>query len=251
MKNILITLLFVCFATPLLGQDIDLGLSGDASSLLNIPAPRGNTPARGAAPAARGAAPNRGVSNTPAVDRLVRLRQLLAQSNNPLSAEQETALNALMNAEIPAMRRTLQNRLADLQRATGAAPGTPSMDDLTPEIIRLNDQLFGKIAEAPVLNEAQRAIVKKIYKDQVKSRGGFDSIKMAMDDSGVPFSAEQVSQIQPLFDQQNDARVKLIKEAQGQPDKAKLDQLQRDTLARVFKLLTTPQRTALLSMPKP
>src|SRR5437868_323251 len=110
MKHLLIALVLVCFATPLSAQDVDLGLSGDASSLLNIPAPRGNAPARGAAPPARGAAaPNRGGANAAPVDRLVRLRQLLAQSNNPLTPEQETGLNALMNAEIPAMRRTLQS----------------------------------------------------------------------------------------------------------------------------------------------
>src|SRR6478752_3989712 len=120
MKKLLIALVLVCFAVPLFGQDVDLGLSGDASSLLNIPAPRGNAPARGAAPPARGAAPNRGGTNAAPVDRLVRLRQLLAQSNNPLTPEQETGLNALMNAEIPAMRRTLQSRLAELQSASGA-----------------------------------------------------------------------------------------------------------------------------------
>jgi hypothetical protein len=176
----------------------------------------------------------------------------MVQSNAPLSPEQETALSAVLTAEIPAMRRALQARLAELQRTAGPAPqAAPSMDDLTPEIIRLNDQLLGKLAAAPALNDQQRAVIKKLYKDQVKSRGGFDSIKMAMDDAGVPFTPEQISQIQPLFDQQNEARVQLTKEGQGQPDKVKLDLLQRDTLAKVFKLLTAPQRTALLAMPKP
>jgi hypothetical protein len=104
---------------------------------------------------------------------------------------------------------------------------------LTPEIIRLNNQLPGKIAESPALNDQQRAIIRKLY-DQVKSRGAFDSIKMPMDDGGIPFNAEQVSQVQPLLDQQNEARVQLTKEAQGQPDKAKLNQLQRDTPGKVF-----------------
>src|SRR5262245_15281873 len=239
MKRIFMMCLFLSLAAPLFAQEIDLGLGGDASSLLNIAAPRGNAPARGAAP-------NRGAANAPPVDRLVRLRQLLVQQNAPLTPEQDTALSALMNAEIPAMRRTLQARVTELQRAAA-----PNMDDLAPEIIRLNDQLLGKLAAAPSLNDQQRAIIKKLYKDQVKSRGGFDSIKMAMDDAGVSFTPEQISQIHPLFDQQNEARVQLMKESQGQPEKAKLDQLQRDTLAKVFKLLTVPQRNALLAMPKP
>lgn len=161
----------------------------------------------------------------------------------------------MLNAEIPAMRRTLQTRIGELQKANGAAapmpgapPVLPSMEELTPEIIRLNDQLLGKMAAASVLSPEQQAFMKKLYKDQVKSRGGFDAIKLTMGDAGAPFSAEQVAQIQPLFDEQSKARLQLIKESQGQPpDKAKLDQLQRDTLAKVLKVLTPAQRTALLA----
>src|SRR5216110_1691527 len=109
MKRFLLIITIASIVTPAFAQEIDLGLGGDASSLLNIPAPRGNAPARGGAPA-RGAAPN-----AAPVDRLVRLRQLLVQANNPLSPDQETGLNALMTAEIPNMRRALQARVTDPQ----------------------------------------------------------------------------------------------------------------------------------------
>jgi len=244
-------------AMPAFAQDIDLGLGGDASSLLNIAAPRGNTPARGAAPAARGGAPARGAAPNaaPPADRLKRLREMLSQANQPLSPEQETGLNALLNAEIPEMRRILQTRVAELQKANGIAapnPGTPpalpSMEELAPEIVRLNDQLLGKMAAAPGLSPEQQAFIKKLYKDQVKSRGGFDAIKLTLDDAGAPFSPEQLAQIQTLFDEQSRARLQLVREAQGQPpDKTRLDQLQRDTLAKVLKLLNAAQRTALLA----
>jgi len=255
MMRVFLTIAISFLASPMFAQEIDLGLGGDVSSLLNIPAPRGNTPARGAARGGPGAPePSRGgAPNTPPVDRLVRLREVLAGANAPLSKEQETALTALVNSEIPVMRQTLQKRIGDIQRAgSGAAPptpaaGLPSMDELAPEIIRLNDQLLGKIAEATVLRPEQQTLLKKLYKEQVRSRGGFDAIKLTLEDAGAPFSAEQSAQIQPLFDEQNQARIQLIKESQGQPpDKAKLDQLQRDTLAKVLKLLTAPQRTALL-----
>src|SRR5436853_5734459 len=88
MKRIFLILVVALFAIPGFGQDIDLGLGGDASSLLNIPAPRGNTPARGA-PSGRGA------TGAASVDRLARLRQVLAQANAPLSPDQETGLNTL------------------------------------------------------------------------------------------------------------------------------------------------------------
>jgi len=249
MKRVVLSIAAALLASPMFAQEIDLGLGGDVSNLLNIPAPRGNTPtapARGAAPAGRGTpAPARGATPTP-VDRLVKLRELLAASNLPLSKEQETGLTALLNAEIPVMRQSLQKRIGELQGSPAA--GLPSMDELAPEIIRLNDQLLGKIAAASVLTPDQQAHLKMMYKDQVKSRGGFDAIKLTLEDAGAPFSPEQLAQIQPFFDEQNRARIQLIKESAGQPpDKAKLDQLQRDTLSKVLKVLTAPQRTALLA----
>jgi hypothetical protein len=215
MKRFLLPIVLALFACPVFAQDVDLGLGGDASSLLNLPAPRGNTPARGAAPpAARG-------SNAAVVDRLVRLREMFAGANIPLSKEQEAALTTFLNAEIPAMRRSLQGRIAELQN--------PGMDELAPEIIRLNDQLLGKMVTAPALGPEQQAFLKKLHKDQVKSRGGFDAIKLTLEDAGAPFSSEQLAQIQPLLDQQNQTK------------------LPPDTLAKVLKLLSPAQRAALLA----
>jgi hypothetical protein len=275
---------FLLTALPAPAQEVDLIGPSGIGDLLDIPAPRGAAPARGAAPPARGAAPN-----APPVDRLVRLRELLVQSNAPLTKEQETGLNGLLNAEVPLMRQALQRKamqIASLKRGAppagsgaAAASGTPgapptppagaapagqrgpnpmaamlanvTSEDIAPEIIRLNDQLLGKIAAAPTLSPPQQAVVKKIYKDQVKAHGGFEAIAMAMEDASVPFTAEQVTQIQPLFEEKEKLRLQLTKEAGGQPvDKTKLDQLDRDTLAKLLRLLTPAQRTALLQ-PKP
>jgi hypothetical protein len=49
-----------------------------------------------------------------------------------------------------------------------------------------------------------------------------------------------------LFDEQNQAKLQLLKESQS-PDKAKIDQLQRETLVKVIKLLTATQRSALVA----
>ena len=147
------------------------------------------------------------------------------------------------------MRRTLQQRIAELEKTTDSAAGPrelPSMDELAPEIIRLNDQLLGKMAALPGLSPEQQAFVKKLYQDQVRSRGGFDAIKLTLESAGVPFSAEQIAQTQPLFDEQDKAKVQFLKEFPS-PDKAKIDQLQRETLAKVLKLLTATQRSALLA----
>jgi hypothetical protein len=129
MKRVFLAIACVIVASPVFAQEVDLGLGGDASSLLNLPAPRGNTPAPGNVP----------------------------------------------------------------------APGD--------------------------------------------ARG---RVKLTLENAGAPFSAEQIAQIQPLFDEQNQAKLQLLKESQGQPpDKAKIDQLQRETLAKVIRLLTPSQRAAL------
>src|SRR5262245_18045811 len=276
MKRFFLTISLLLVTSPVFAQDVDLIGAGGIGDLLDIPAPRGAAPPpRGGAPA-RGAAPN-----TPPVDRLVRLRELRTQANAALNKDQERGLNNVISAEIPMMRQALQRKAMQIQmQKGGSAPATPppqaaapppgappagargpnpaamlagiTPEDIAPEIIRLNDQLLGKIAAAPMLTPPQQAVIQKIYKDQIKAHGGFEAIKMTMDDANVSFTPEQVAQIQPLFDEQEKARVQLIKENQGQPlDKAKQDQLTKETLAKVLKLLTPAQRSALLAPAKP
>ena len=131
------------------------------------------------------------------------------------------------------MRRTLQARILELQKAKGGVPpgaaptaNLPSMEEITPLIIRLNDQLLGKMSDAPTLTGEQKTFMKKVYRDQVKARGGFDNIRLTLEDAGAPLSEEQIAQIQPLFES-------------DKPD-----------LAKVLQILTPAQRKALLATGK-
>jgi hypothetical protein len=87
-------------------------------------------------------------------------------------------------------------------------------------------------------------------RDQVRARGGFDALRISMEDAGVPFTAEQLPQVQSLFEEQKKARADLAKESQGAPDPDRLKQLDRETLTRVVGLLIPAQRTALLALLK-
>src|SRR5439155_26017322 len=82
----------VLLASIAYSQDLgDIGnLGGDVNGLLNIPAPRGNAPAGN-----RGAPVRGGQPNSAAIDRLGRLREVLANSNAPLNAGQETGTQRL------------------------------------------------------------------------------------------------------------------------------------------------------------
>ena len=112
----------------------------------------------------------------------------------------------------------------------------------------MNDALFTRIASAPALDAKQRAVLTKMARGQIKSRGGFEALQISMEDASVPFTEEQIPQVQSLFDEEKKARADLAKESQGTPDPAKLKQLERTTLTKVVGLLTPMQRTALLGL---
>jgi hypothetical protein len=309
MKRALSVLAFVFLASNVHAQDVDFGAFGDAGSLLGGPAP-----------AARGATPARGVAAPVAPpDRLVRLRDALAKAEMPMTKEQESELNKLLDTEIPAMRRTLQTHgqqmLAARQSSVGPAapaagttagappapappapatpaPATPAapaaaatrgaappaggppnaallaaamaargappssrvpadvLDALEVEMRQMNDALFGKIASSTALSAGQQSVLNKMARDQVRSRGGFDALRISMEDAGAPFTAEQLPKVQALFEDQKTARAALARESQGTPDPDKLKQLDRDTLTKVVGLLIPAQRTALLGLLK-
>ena len=290
MKRLLGLLAFILIASHAYAQEVDFGAFGDAGALLAPSAP--------AAPAARGAAPGRGAVPTVApLDRLVRLREALSKAEAPLNKEQETALNMLLDTEIPAMRRTLQTHGQQMLAArepsasAGTAPPAPAttapppqtaapsaapngapnpallaaalaargappssrvpaeiLDALEVEMRQMNDALFSKIASSSALNAMQQFVLNKMARDQVRSRGGFDALRISMEDAGAPFTADQLPQVQALFEDQKKARAALAKESQGTPDAAKLKQLDRDTLTKVVGLLIPTQRTALLAL---
>jgi hypothetical protein len=76
--------------TPAFAQDDDFG-GGLFSFDPGFDNPTGGNAARG----------NRGGAAAEAPDRLVRLRDMMQKSNTPLTKDQETKLNTLLDAEMP------------------------------------------------------------------------------------------------------------------------------------------------------
>ena len=138
--------------------------------------------------------------------------------------------------------------------ARGAAPPPSSrvpaevLDALEVEMREMNDALFTKIASSPALNPTQQSVLTRMARTQIRARGGFDALRVAMDDAGAPFSEEQLPKVKALFEDQKKARADFVKESQGTPDPARLKQLERDTLTKVVGLLIPAQRTALLAL---
>jgi hypothetical protein len=261
MKRFVPSLIIVLLAVPAFGQDVDFGAFGDPGSLLTPtppPAARGATPPRGAAPPV--ARP----------DRLVRLRDALLKAGTPLNTDQESALNKLLDAEIPEMRRTLQTHGRQMlaERAANSEPAAPPpvaaprgappssrvppdiLDALEVEMRQMNDALFTKIASSQALDTTQQSVLTKMARAQIRARGGFEALRISMEDAGTPLTTEQVPKVQELFEQQKTARAALARESQGTPDQARIQQLDRETLTKVVGLLMPAQRSALLALLK-
>jgi hypothetical protein len=113
---------------------------------------------------------------------------------------------------------------------------------------QLNDALFTKVSSAPALNPTQQSVLTKMSRAQIRARGGFDALRVAMEDAGTPFTEEQQPKVQALFEDQKTARANLAKASEGTPDPAALKQLERETLTKVVGLLVPAQRTALLAL---
>jgi hypothetical protein len=99
---------------------------------------------------------------------------------------------------------------------------------------------------AAVLKPEQQAAFKKFRSDEIRKGGGFPALKLVMEEAGAAFTPEQEQQIQALYADDTRQRMILMRESQGRPDPAKLDELERGTMAKVARLLNPAQRKALL-----
>ena len=88
---------------------------------------------------------------------------------------------------------------------TNAGRGNRGNNNFNPqaEIQKKNEELLDKIAAS--LNPDQGSVVKKFKYQQIKSKGGPERFRGIMEEEGTPLKPEQFSQIQALFNSQNQA----------------------------------------------
>jgi hypothetical protein len=292
-------------ATPAFAQDDDFG-GGLFSFDPGFDQPTGGGGNRGG---------NRGAAAVAPPDRIVGLRNMLQKASTPLTKDQETTLNTLLNAEFPPIQARILKLLdehglldelyrgqdgqggqggpgrggfqgrggggggggqgrggfnggggGDQQRGGGGGfqggqgrggrggganplarilandPDGP----VATEIRHMNDNLVEKVTTS--LQPEQQTVLRKYQKDQTRARGGFDALKLLMEEAGTPLTADQMAPIQSLYDEQNKAKSDLTKEAQaagGKPDQAKVSALELQTLQKVVRVLNAAQKKAL------
>jgi hypothetical protein len=187
---------------------------------------------------------------------------LLSKVNISLSTDQEKVLRPQVEASFQQLRDLAAAQQGQRQAAPagggdrrgrggrgGAAADPNSLAALSSgpaaeQYKKINDDLMAKITAA--LKPDQQAAFKKYLNSELKKNGGFDALKVNMEEAGAPLTAEQEPQIQALYKDDAQQRAQLQRESQGKPDPAKLSELEKTTMGKVVKLLTPAQRKALL-----
>ncbi len=193
------------------------------------------------------------------------VKTFLAKADIKLSGDQEKALKPSVDAAYKQMQDVSERMGAPFggQRGSGGPRGERGSDfgganrgggfrgrgdaannPLNAELRRINDDLVAKINA--VLKPDQQMALKKFQNDQIKAAGGFSALKLVMAEAGAPLTAEQEPQIQAFYVEDAQQRIQLLRESQGQPDPAKMAELERTTMAKVARLLSPAQRKALL-----
>jgi hypothetical protein len=185
---------------------------------------------------------------------------LLSKVNISLSADQEKVLRPQVEASFQQLRDLAAAQQGQRQGTQGggerrgrggrgAAADPNSLAALSSgpaaeQFKKINDDLMAKITAA--LKPDQQAAFKKYLNSELKKNGGFDALKVNMEEAGAPLTADQEQQIQAFYKDDEQQRAQLQRESQGRPDPAKLADLEKTTMGKVVKLLTPAQRKALL-----
>jgi hypothetical protein len=197
------------------------------------------------------------------LDPMDQVRTFLGKANIKLSGDQEKTLKPQVDAALKEAQEVTE-RLAPQggergergQRGAGGngggqrrgGPAGPAgfgpNNALTAELRRINDDLIAKINA--VLKPDQQAAFKKFRNDEIRKAGGFPALKLVMEEAGAAFAPEQEQQIRELYAEDARLRGQIMRESQGRPDPAKLDELEKRTLTKVARLLNAAQRKALL-----
>ena len=155
-------------------------------------------------------------------DPVQQLKRFFAQSKFPLTSAQEKQLNSIVDAQAKALLAGADNE--DVVR-------------------RINLEYTRKVNE--VLSQDQRGELRRYRTEQIMMRGGFQALRLLMENAETPFTPEQEKQIQGIYGDFNRQVDQLTRDAKGKTDRAQLDKLENEALGKVVRLMNPPQRRAL------
>jgi len=262
-------------ASPVLAQEEEGGefFGGFSAADAEVPRDGGGEP--------RGGAPQEPHPPNP-VDQL---DVILSKGGAPLSVAQKQAIQAKLDAQLEALQQTQQQTASPApgaptgnQRAAGnqgpLAPGGSSAVQAreagqfpaaggagrgsgtvgaggfrgrNPDQSRRQEEQF--IANfLPLLTPEQTTVWKTFERQQIRARGGYPALKLALEDAGTPPAPEQEVQMQEAFRTYDQRQRELRREAGpgGTPDAAKMKEAENLYLTSLLKALNAEQRKALI-----
>jgi hypothetical protein len=155
-------------------------------------------------------------------DPVQQMKRFFAQAKLPLTSAQEKSLTALIDGEVKVLQGAGQNEN---------------------DVRRVNADYTKKLTE--LLTADQRAELRRYRAEQIMLRGGFPALKLVLENGNAPFNEEQEKQVQALYLEFNQKVNALMRDKQGNPDRAELSALESQELGKVVRLLTPEQRRAL------
>ena len=155
-------------------------------------------------------------------DPVQQMKRFFVQAKLPLTSAQEKSLTALIDSEVKTLQTAGQNEDA---------------------VRRVNADYTRKLNE--VLTADQRAELRRYRAEQIMLRGGFPALKLVLENGNAPFNEQQEKQVQALYLEFNQKVNALMRDKQGNPDRAELSALESQELGKVVRLLTPEQRRAL------
>ena len=155
-------------------------------------------------------------------DPVLQLKRFFKEAKLPLSSAQEKQLQGTVDAQVKALTDA-----ADNEEATR----------------RINVEYTPKVNET--LTADQRSELRRYRTEQIMMRGGFQALRLILENAEVPFTADQEQKVQALYVDFNRQVDQLSKDAKGRPDRETLDKLESSELAKIVRLMTPAQRRAL------
>jgi hypothetical protein len=155
-------------------------------------------------------------------DPVQQMKRFFGQEKLPLTSAQEKSLNALIDSEVKVLQAAGQNEDA---------------------VRRVNADYIKKLNE--ILSPEQRAELRRYRAEQIMLRGGFPALKLVLENGNAPFNEDQEKQVQAIYLEFNQKVNAMMRDKQGNPDRAELTNLENQELGRVVRLLTPAQRRAL------
>jgi len=155
-------------------------------------------------------------------DPVEQFKRFFVEAGSPLSSAQMRQLSSLVDSQVEAI----------------VAAGSDEQ-----KTQQLNTDYKRKLIE--LLTPQQRIELRRYRTQQIMMGGGFQALKLILENGQTPFSPEQEKEVRAVY-LDFDAKVdQLPKPAKGAPNRADLDRLENVALGRVVRLLTPAQRKIL------